>query len=65
MNIFEFMVQSPILSFLLAYLILVVMENTFSRLFRAINIFRHGYPPSYCDADGDLKKDKKDEEDEG
>jgi hypothetical protein len=26
-----------------------------NRLFRHMNIRKHGYPPSHCDADGDFK----------
>jgi hypothetical protein len=32
--------------------VIIIMWN---RFFRHWNIRKHGYPPSYCDADGDFK----------
>ena len=34
----------------------------FNRLFRHWNIRIHGYPPPHCDADGDFKKEKKEDD---
>lgn len=33
-----------------------------NRLLRHININKHGYPPAHCDADGDFKKEIKEEQ---
>ena len=63
MNIYEFMSDSPWLTFFLAYFIaqvLVVLTQisfkVWNRTMRHWNINKHGYPPSHCDADGDPKK---------
>ncbi len=32
-----------------------------NRFFRHWNIRKHGYPPKWCDADGDFKKTEKQE----
>jgi len=60
MNIYDFMSNSPILTFFIVIAIGEVIVRIFSRLFRIINLFRNGYPPEYCDADGDFK-DKEEE----
>lgn len=57
MNIFEFMTESPVLTFFLAWIIGDAVVCVFSRIIRHLNIRKHGYPPPHCDADGDLLKD--------
>ncbi|EMD0638814.1 hypothetical protein VPZ60_004230 [Salmonella enterica] len=48
MNIFEFMGESPILTFFLGYFILKLVVS----VFRAITIWINGYPPMWCDSFG-------------
>jgi len=55
------MSESPVLTFFLAvilgctaYDVLFKLPN---RLFRHLNIRKHGWPPDHCDADGDFKPD--------
>jgi hypothetical protein len=59
MDIFQFMSDSPWLSFFLALIIgqLIgnIVVNLPNRIFRHWNIRKHGYPPAHCDADGDFK----------
>ena len=57
MNIFEFMSNSPSLSFFIAYMITVIIIRISFRLFRHLNIRKHGWPPEHCDADGDFEKE--------
>lgn len=55
MNIFEFMGQHP---FLTAFIVWAVLQTLFviiNCLFRTITMFKNGYPPAHCDADGDFK----------
>lgn len=62
MNIFEFMSDSPTLTFLLAIIaaesIIRIVINLPNRILRHWNIRKHGYPPAHCDADGDFIKEK-------
>lgn len=64
MNIYEFMSDSPYLTFFLACLFVtlfeVVFRYTINRPLRHKNIRLHGWPPKHCDADGDFKKEKDD-----
>ena len=32
------------------------------RFWRHFNLMKHGYPPEHCDADGDFKQTKEEEE---
>lgn len=59
MNIFEFMSNSPFLSFFLFWILASFLQFAIKMPFRYMNIRRHGYPPAHCDADGDLKEDAK------
>jgi hypothetical protein len=34
----------------------------YNRTLRHYNVKKHGYPPAHCDADGDFKPTKKDED---
>jgi len=38
-------------------LILSFLFRAWNRFWRHMNIRKHGYPPSYCDADGDFKQE--------
>ena len=62
MTIFEFMNESPWLSFFIALIIGQVIVSIFfrlpNRIIRGMNIRKHGWPPKHCDADGDFKKDE-------
>jgi hypothetical protein len=59
MNVFEFMSESPVLTFFLALFLAIILEYLFfklpNRYFRSRNIANHGWPPQHCDADGDFK----------
>lgn len=59
MNIFEFISDSPWISFFLGLMIgqaaISVLVNLPNRIMRHWNIRKHGYPPAHCDADGDFK----------
>ncbi len=59
MNIFQFMSDSPMLSFFLACILAGVLKFSVSMLInrplRHMNIRKHGWPPAHCDADGDFR----------
>lgn len=55
MNAFEFMSDSPILAFLLAWLATGLAFRCWNRLLRHLNIRKAGWPPAHLDADGDFK----------
>jgi len=55
MNIFEFMSDSPFLTFFMAYILGQLLLKSWSLFWRHWNIKKHGWPPEYCDADGNLK----------
>lgn len=70
MNIYEFMIEMPWLSFCLAILPLypicrflyltyrvchVVLFCLPNRMLRSRNIRKSGWPPEHCDADGDFR----------
>lgn len=59
MDIYQFMSDSPILTFFLAVaigdVVVRVVVNLPNRILRHWNIRKHGYPPAHCDADGDFK----------
>jgi len=61
-DIFKFMSESPYLTFFLAVIvaevIIRVAVNLPNRILRHWNIRKHGYPPAYCDADGDFRSEK-------
>lgn len=68
MTIYEFMSESPYLSFSLAIFLYGVFRVVFfilpNRILRHMNIRKHGYPPIHCDADGDFRPiDKKEDDD--
>lgn len=65
MNIFEFMSDSPFLTFFIALIVgqflIAFFCNLPNRILRHRNIRMHGYPPEHCDADGDFRKKEKEE----
>lgn len=64
MNIFQFMSESPWLTFFLFLIVGTGIAQMGIRAFRAININKHGWPPPHCDADGDLKPEPENDESE-
>lgn len=57
MNIYDFMSNSPFLTFFLALFVAEVAIRLPNRVLRHWNIRKYGYPPAHCDADGDFKKE--------
>ena len=57
-DLFQFMSDSPWLTFFLAIIAGDVMVKLPNRILRHLNIRKHGYPPAHCDADGDFKPEK-------
>lgn len=59
MNIYEFMSDSPALTFFLVVGVGIILESVFryciDRPLRHMSIRKHGYPPAHCDVDGDFK----------
>lgn len=66
MNGYEFMSDSPILTFFLACVIAEgvgkLLFRCWNRLMRHLNIRRAGWPPAHLGADGDFKPAPKAEE---
>ena len=70
MTLYDFMSGSPIMTIILAMMIipllyLIIFTIVFrlpNRILRSRNIRKHGWPPPHCDADGDFKPDKKEAE---
>lgn len=58
MNLFEFMSDSPFLSFFLAYIIAEMLLKLGSRAMRSLNVAVRGWPPAHLDADGDWKPEE-------
>ena len=62
MNIYQFMSDSPYLTFFLACVISSMIAHMFyypiKRYLRSRDIQKHGWPPLHCDSDGDFKEDK-------
>ena len=59
MTAYQFMGDSPWLTFFLAMLVYSLVRSVFFMLrqpLRAMNIRKHGWPPAHCDADGDYKQ---------
>lgn len=72
MNIYDFMSDSPVLSWCLAWtlsglswclawILSGLIFRIVNRFFRVINIWENGYPPEHCDADGDFREVKDNE----
>lgn len=54
MNLYQFMSDSPFLSFFLGYTLLECAVKLGGRMLRSINIAIRGWPPAHLDADGDF-----------
>lgn len=54
MNIYQFMSDSPFLTFFLGYALLECTVKLGGRMLRSINIAIRGWPPAHLDADGDF-----------
>jgi hypothetical protein len=63
MTVFQFMSESPYLTFFICYMLTQACVRVWARFIRHLNIRKHGWPPSHCDADGDFKP-VKDEDSE-
>lgn len=59
MNIYDFMSDSPVLSWCIALILSSLIFRIVNRFFRVINIWKNGYPPEHCDADGDFRERKE------
>jgi len=63
MTIYDFMSDSPILTFFIVVgtgiMLETVLRFCINRPLRAMNICKHGWPPKHCYADGDFKSDSK------
>lgn len=59
MNGWEFMSDSPWLTFFLAVILANLLCKSWSMFWRHLNIRKHGWPPEHCDADGSLKDDEE------
>jgi len=58
MNVYTFMGEHPILTFILAYLATSPVRygyKAYNRYLRSQNIQKKGWPPAHLDADGDFK----------
>lgn len=58
MDFWQFMNNSPFLTFFLALILASVIKTpfwAFNRFMRHLNIRKAGWPPPHCDADGDFK----------
>ena len=65
MNIWEFISGNPWTAFFLALIAAGTLSTTLAMLInrplRHMNIRKHGWPPSHCDADGDFKRGEDDD----
>lgn len=57
MTAFEFMSDSPYLTFFLALTASELIFRVWNRFWRHWSIHKHGYPPPHCDADGDFRQE--------
>ena len=62
MSAYQFMSDSPILTFLLAYIAAFYAFRFWNRLMRHLNIRKACWPPAHLDADGDFKPAPKAQE---
>lgn len=61
MNAFEFMTESPFLTFFLAYLLAELFRRNWKMAMRCLMVRKHGWPPPHLDADGDAVEQPPDE----
>lgn len=57
MYFYQFISNSPFLTFFLAYLIASTVGTIVKRFLRHLDIKKNGWPPNHCDADGCFKED--------
>ena len=57
MNGYQFMSDSPFLTFFLALIVAEIITRPIVAWMRHKTIREKGYPPIYCDAEGDKKED--------
>lgn len=62
MNIYDFMAASPFVAAFIAFLICGTVFRMWIRFMRHLNIRAQGWPPAHCDADGDFKDVKQDDQ---
>lgn len=55
MNIFQFMSDSPVLTFFLAVIASNLIFQCWNRFWRHWTLRKNGYPPAHCNADGDFQ----------
>lgn len=55
MNVFQFMSDSPFLSFSVVYMITQTIVQVYTRTMRVLSVRKAGWPPAHLDADGDWK----------
>lgn len=55
MNIYEFMTESPILTFFIVSILTQGVVYIFKALLRCFNISKNGWPPEHIDANGEFK----------
>lgn len=56
---YRFASDSPILTFFLAYLVLKYGFKLIRQSLRSLTIMLHGYPPMWCNVDGDYPPREK------
>ena len=63
MTLYQFMTASPWLSGFIAFILIVftatVIQGIVKIIGRQRNIYKHGWPPPHCDADGEFRKERK------
>lgn len=64
MNVFEFMAESPFLTFVLAWMFFELVRRSWKMAMRCLMVRKQGWPPPYLDADGDFKPDPDQESNE-
>lgn len=62
MTIFQFMSESPLLTFCMCYMLTVTPLKMWKSVVRHLNIRKAGWPPPHLDADGDFKPDPEPED---
>jgi hypothetical protein len=62
MTIFQFMAESPFLTFCMCYMLTVTLLRMWKAVVRHLNIRKAGWPPPHLDADGDFKDDSEPED---
>lgn len=60
-TLIEFASDSPWLTFFLAWLLVDLLMKVIGRGYRTIMVSVRGWPPAHLDADGDWKKEERDE----